>query len=310
MARQTRAGQSKVSDGKTKRARAPRTVKPRAITSKRSTPDAGGAAATARERKPASSPKSRTQRYLAGDERALRDAVRSECLKQFERRLGRAWDPQLERLARNDSERRADLREAFEVHEQLRAAMERALEFVKKPRAHAPPLGLGWWVPRFVAPLVEQDFLRKREPPARSDGSVDINSERRRLVAKCDAVDFIGAHRRLDATELAIVWLLGGGWPDQLPPSERGVTPSQVIQAEARRFRTAAREIGKQATRPSYRARFEQDETGRWSATVRIDTERTCVAEGATLEEAHQRLREALALLLDEEADVTGGDER
>ena len=237
------------------------------------------------------------KRYVATDEPALRDAVRVECLKQFERRLGRPWDPQLERVVRADSVRRAEMQEAFEIHEQLRTAIAKAVEFVQRPREHAPPLGLGSWVPRFIAPLAQHDFLRKRDPPTHSEDP--LVSDRHRLVSKCDAVDFIGARRRLDATELAILWLLGGGWPEQLPPSDRGVTPSQVIQAEARKFRVAAREVGKQATRPSYRARFEQNESGRWSASVRIDDERSCVAEGATLDEAHQRLREAIALLLD-----------
>lgn len=246
---------------------------------------------------------SRVKRYSLGDENALREAVRIECLKQFERRLGRPWDVQLERVVRGDSGRVEDLREAVEVHEHLRAAIAKAVEFVKRPRDYAPPLGLGWWVPRFIAPLADHDFLRKREPPALAPrGSARI-SERQRLVAKLDAVDFLAAGRRLDTTEFAIVWLLGGGWPEDLAIPESGITPSRVIQAEARAFRAAVREAGTNMTRPAYRARFEQDETGYWSASVRIDAERTAVAEGRTLDEAHRRLRVALAQLLDEERD-------
>jgi hypothetical protein len=249
----------------------------------------------------ATSRKSRVTRYGSGDERALREAVRVECLKQFERRLGRPWDAQLELVVRSDSGRWQDLQDAAEVHERLRIAIEKALEFVKRPRDYPAPLGLGWWVPRFIAPLSEDDFLRKRELPAHAERGSALGSERHRLVAKLNAIDFLGADRRLDATELAIVWLLGGGWPEKLAPPEGGITPSQLIQAEARSFRAAVREAGKNVTRPSYRARFEQDQAGLWSATVRVDAKRTAVAQGNTLDEAHRRLRVALAQLLDEE---------
>jgi hypothetical protein len=246
--------------------------------------------------------KARVKRYQRGDEAALREAVRIECLRQFERRLGRPWDEQLERLVRSDSGRSQDLQEAYEVQEQLRVAIEKAVEFVNKPRAHAPPLGLGFWIPRFVAPLAQQDFLRKREPPPAAERGSALSDERQRLVARLDASDFVGAGRRLEPTELAIVWLLGGGFPEKLPASKEGLTPSQVIQAEARRFRVAAREaVNKTVTRPAYRARFEQDKKGHWSASVRIDAERTAVAEGKTLDEAHRRLRVAIAALLDED---------
>jgi hypothetical protein len=252
-------------------------------------------------RRKAAPRKSRVTRFGNGDEGALREAVRVECLKQFERRLGRPWDAQLERLVRSDLGRWQELQEAVEVHERLRSALEKAVEFVNRPRDHAPPLGLGWWVPRFIAPLADDDFLRKRELPAHAGRGSALGSERQRLVAKLNAMDVLGADRRLDATEFAIVWLLGGGWPEKLALPEGGITPSGLIQAEARSFRAAVREAAKNVTRPSYRARFEQDEAGLWSATVRVDAKRTAVAQGNTLDEAHRRLRVALAQLLDEE---------
>jgi hypothetical protein len=264
---------------------------------------AGGAQKEAAPRRKAPSRPSRVKRYSLGDESALREAVRVECLKQFERRFGRSWDVQLERAVRGDSARFADLQEAAEVHEQLRAAIARAVEFVKRPRSYAPPLGLGSWVPRFIAPLADHDFLRKRELPLHAQHLSAPSIERQRLVAKLDAVDFLAAGRRLDTTEFAIVWLLGGGWPESLAVPESGITPSRVIQAEARAFRAAVREAGTNVARPAYRARFEQNEAGHWSASVRIDAERTAVAEGRTLDEAHRRLRVALAQLLDEERD-------
>ena len=49
-------------------------------------------------RKPA--PRVRRNKTRAGevDDEALREAVRRECLKRFERLLGRPWDAELERL--------------------------------------------------------------------------------------------------------------------------------------------------------------------------------------------------------------------
>lgn len=243
---------------------------------------------------------SRVKRYLPSEMQALREAVRLECLKQFERRLGRPWDAQLERFVRSGPTRLLDQREAVEVRENLRAAIERAVEFVKRPREYAAPLGLGLWVPRFIEPLSEHDFLRKREAPAHPEPESAAENERHRLVTASFGAEFLGAGRRLDATELAIVWLLGGGFPEKLAPSKTGITPSQVIQTEARAFRAALREVGKPRNRPTYRARFEQNDAGRWSATAHVDAERTIVANGTTLEEAHQRLRDAIALLLDD----------
>jgi hypothetical protein len=241
----------------------------------------------------------RLKRYLAGDDSALREAVRIECLKRFERRVGRAWDAQLERFVRNSLSRLRDQREAMEVHENLRVAMERAVEFSNRPRDFAAPLGLDSWVPRFIAPLLERDFLRKRAgPPSPERGTA--KSDRHHLVTTSDAAELLGAGRRLDPTELAIVWLLGGGFPENLAPQTNGVTPSQVIQAEVRAFRAAIREARKDVPRPTYRARFAQDDAGRWSATLRLDAERTVVTGGRTLDEAHRSLREALALLLNE----------
>src|SRR5687768_16102606 len=147
MAKVARTERSKLSAAKTKRARAPRAAKPRATSSGRSARVAAATVAPGHERSKTPSARSRVKRYLASGEPALREAVRIECLKQFERRLGRPWDPELERVLRDDSARRMDLQEAFEVHEQLRAAMARAVEFVKRPRAYAAPLGLGSWVP-------------------------------------------------------------------------------------------------------------------------------------------------------------------
>ncbi len=245
---------------------------------------------------------SRVKRYLASDEAALREAVRVECLKQFERRIGRAWDAQLERFVRSGPARQRDQQDALAVHENLRAAIERTVEFSKRPREHAPPLGMGVWVPRFIQPLLEHEFLQKREAPAPEETCA--SGERHRLVAASNAVEFLGAGRRADATELAIVWLLGGGWPEKLPSSKSGLTPSQVIQLEARAFRAAARETRQSVHRPTYRARFEQDDAGHWSATVHADADRTVVARGKTLDEAHRSLREALALLLDGESET------
>jgi predicted RNase H-like HicB family nuclease len=256
--------------------------------------------APATSRRKATPRTSRVKRYLPAETEALREAVRLECLKQFERRVGRAWDAQLERFVRSGPARLLDQREAVEVQETLRAAVERAVEFVKRPREYAAPLGLGLWVPRFIEPLSEHDFLRRREAPTPPEPGSTAESERHRLVAASFGADFLGAGRRLDATELAIVWLLGGGFPEKLAASKSGVTPSQVIQAEARAFRVALREVGKPENRPTYRARFEQDDAGHWSATAHVDAERTIVAKGTTLDEAHQRLRDAIALLLDD----------
>jgi predicted RNase H-like HicB family nuclease len=242
------------------------------------------------------------KRYLSGDEEALREAVRIACLERFERQLGRPWDAQLERFVRGGPARLRDQQEALDVHENLRAAIEKAVEFVQRPRDFATPLGLGSWVPRFIAPLLERDFLRKRAAPTSAERGT-ARSDRHHLVTTLDAAEILGAERRLDATELAIVWLLGGGWPEDLVPAKNGVTPSQVIQAEVRAFRAAIRETRKKVARPTYRARFEQDDNGRWSATLHLDAEHTVVSEGKTLEEAHRSLREAVALL----ANQTGG---
>lgn len=259
-------------------------------------------AATAAPRRKTTARKPRVKRYLPEDEAALREAVRIECLARFERRIGRAWDTRWEPFVRSGSTRLRDQQEALEILENLRVALEKAVEFSKRPRDFATPLGMGFWVPRFITPLLERDFLRKRPTPASTERWT-VERERHHFVTTSDAAELFGAGRRLDATELAIVWLLGGGFPEDLARPKNGVTPSQVIQAEVRAFRVAIRETRKNVPRPSYRARFEQDDTGRWSATVRLDAERTVVSDGGTLDEAHRNLRAALALLLNE----TGG---
>ena len=250
--------------------------------------------ATATAARKTTTRKPRAQR--SGDGDALREAVRAACSKQFERLFGRPWDASLERFVRSDPARLRDQREALEVHDKLRGAIEKAVEFVKRPRDYPTPLGLDAWVPRWLEPLLARHFLRKREAPADAERALDFESERHRLIAKWDAVDFLGVGRPLDATEFALLWLLGGSPSETL---ETGATPASVIKAETSLFSAALREQRTIAA-PTYRAHFEQNERGRWLATVQVDAGRTAEAEGATLDEAHQRLREALSLLLDE----------
>src|SRR5687768_11297995 len=205
-------------------------------------------AATATPRRKTTARAPRVKRYFPDDEAALREAVRVECLEQFERRIGRPWNARLERFVRSGPARLRDQQEALEIRENLRAAMERAVEFSKRPRDFAAPLGLGSWVPAFIAPLLERDFLRKVLAPASAERST-VKNERHHLVTMSDAAELVGAGRQLDSTELAIVWLLGGGWPEDLARPKNGVTPSQVIQAEVRAFRLAIREARKNVPR-------------------------------------------------------------
>lgn len=196
----------------------------------------------------------------------LKAAVRSECLKQFEKRLGKPWDTRWERSVLSSDEGKQDLDEAHEVFDELRAAMEKAIAFVDRPRVRfsSAPLGLGWWVDENIRPLMEHAFM---EPRGRQVGGRTLNFDhkaaRQRLVATWDDYDMLHLPRLtvkytkpdgteaettlprvLDATEFAIVWLLGGGWPESLG-NGKPVTPSEVIQIETRSFRKAIDKAGR-----------------------------------------------------------------
>lgn len=204
---------------------------------------------------PAVSAAPRVERFTEYSSR-FRDAVKAECLKQFSERLGKEWETALEKRVVTDSEDWDDLEEAHEVHEELRQAILRAIKFVEKKRrflTHVAPLGLGWWVPERIVPISRDVmFEPKVLEPAALRATSQHESPRHRLVANWDAYEHLGIQRQdgngsraLDATEFAIVWLLGGGWPRKLTFPVGGLTPSQVIQTEARTFRSAIKEVGR-----------------------------------------------------------------
>lgn len=195
-------------------------------------------------------------RRFKEDTPEFRAAVRAECLEKFRERLGKEWDPALEKQVVTDSADWDDLEEAHEVHEQLRQAMLRAVKFVQRKRKtllQPAPLGLSWWVADHIVPLTSHAmFEEKKRHPAGQRATTQHESPRHRLVATWDSFDFLGIQREdghgsraLDATEFAIVWLLGGGWPRRLTFRAEGLTPSEVIQTEARTFRAAIEEVGR-----------------------------------------------------------------
>lgn len=54
---------------------------------------------------------------------------------------------------------------------------------------------------------------------------------------------------------------------------------------------------------PTYHVVYDQDDDGRWFASVPAVP--GCHTQGQTIEEARQRIRDALALFVDDAADAT-----
>lgn len=216
-------------------------------------------------------PVERVRRFAEQDVPELKAAVKHECRKQFQVRLGIPWDENLAKNVLSSSEDWKDLEEAHEVHKQLRLAMLGAVEFLRRPRKtplQPAPLGLTWWVTQFIEPLTRHAFMRERRPlsnePASQRGVLEHKSARHRLVAAWDSYRYLdlsptaSGDRALNPREFALIWLLSDGWPIRITYP---ITAIGVIENEERTFRAAVREAGRTLKRgPAPEAEQEIDE--------------------------------------------------
>lgn len=185
--------------------------------------------------------RARERRFRAGETDALRAAVRERCLSEFRGVFGRDWSEDLARHVDPTADLHGDEHEAREVYEDLRRAMRRAAEFAGREIEGVFPRGrchsfLRWWVPQFIAPLLKHASMCVDDP--KEWGEME-SSPRQRFVHVWDHYDVMrlprDEHDRcrfLDARELAIVWLLGGGWPEGLSFPRKGLKVGDVIALE------------------------------------------------------------------------------
>jgi len=200
--------------------------------------------------------------------KALRSAVREKCLDEFEKRLGFKWDDALQRRAEVSVNSGAG--EAENEARGVAAALFHAFSTIVKAGALADqprrpsPAGeasrfLSWWVPENLPPALVKKLSVLLGHAAIQPGqpwTTPARTARQELVYRWDRIDMLGHQHRfgtvrwLDAREYAIVWLLGGGWPDRLTFPEDGLSAGDVIDGEKRAFAQAIPDHGQREQFP------------------------------------------------------------
>ena len=178
---------------------------------------------------------------LSGDE--LKVAVRTFCLAEFKKRLGKPWTESFERTLSYKPEhpvqrRAAGERKARAVYERLRKAMQEAEAFAKsQSEGGRTAIFLGWWVPQFISPLLQHASMGA-EP---KDFGENLDDPRALLAKALDDYDMFGlppavggGSSFLDAREHAIVSLLVGNWPAK---KMRAATVAEIVELETATMR-------------------------------------------------------------------------
>lgn len=159
------------------------------------------------------------RRYSRDEETELRAAVRADCLARFQERFGFEWREEWEKRVIAPDDKWRGLDSAIKVREQLRTAMRHAVDYVNAHRTtgKVAPLGLDWWVPEHIEPLLGHYFMGEdsQENPFYQE-AID------RFVDSWDNKNFMGlpSGRLLNVEEFTWIWLLGGGWLKNWPPKE------------------------------------------------------------------------------------------
>jgi len=189
----------------------------------------------------------------------LKAALNAECREEFRRFAGKDWETPVEQLARAREARHATERDARRRFNDLRAAMLSCSEFATNVRNGTDPhrgttaIFLGWWVERFIDPLLKHAAL-----DAERDFD-DLLDEFALFVKRWDDYDFLHlkpagqyASAFLSDRQLAVVSLLGGFFP---PSIERDATrvgklrqaigTGRILELQTAAIRTARRRHGR-----------------------------------------------------------------
>lgn len=198
-----------------------------------------------------------SKRYSTKSE--LREATRAECEKRVNAWAGREWwnERDLEYLKAHSRGALATPRlhgrsaqakaivESRKLHAELVDMLQRVSAFARKraqlvPAKDGPGLVLRQLAAESLEPLLRRPELTAEWRQARFGFTT-----REALVADFDCADqWWWRDRRPRRTELAVLSLLAGNWPDTAAQ-----LPSEVIAAEAKNIDTARKALGLSRTR-------------------------------------------------------------
>lgn len=207
----------------------------------------------------------RARRFWSGDLDALKSAVVALCVEEFRQRFGLDWSSKCaasigkSQLAENEEQ-------ADRVFEQLRQAMRAAVDFVATTTGAHGIVGvlggrkahfLAHWAPVHIEPLLQHPSFSGRWDGDWNQSSPIHDNARHRFVASWDTYNHLnlpprrdGGSRLLNARELAVVWLLSGGWPEKLQFPREGLRAAQVLETEQHTMASVIKAVGRQNRSP------------------------------------------------------------